>query len=463
MTGPAPYRLGQGPFFLASVGLFAAQHLAVVTIFGLTSRPFFPAWWFWPMPLRALIQLGSGAGWVMLAAMAAVLAVDATLAILALWRARDAGLGGGVAVFVIVPGLQILAILALSLKPGSAASEAAPSLPRRRRPVLAAWAVIVGALLSVAAVAGNAVWLAIYGWTLFLASPFLIGLCVAYIANFDADIGLRRTFVYVLVALMAGAACILLVAFEGIVCLFLASPLIVGTAWIGALLGRNLALAGVRGRQSAVFSVAILPIFYLGEVLLPPQVSFDDTQNIVVEAPPMAVWDAVVHMHRIVDPPAAPFRWGLAYPVGGDFLGKGVGAIRVGYFSTGVAFERVSAWLPGRLLGLNVLSDPPAMRELSPYAHVNAPHVDGYFRTTTTLFAISPLEDGRTRLSVTTHHELDLEPALYWAPLARWAVDANKQRVLSHLRRQAEAASARGGLAEPVKLDNVARSKAARS
>lgn len=424
---------------MASAAIFLSQHLAVFTIFALKGRPFAPPWWFWAAPPRALVQDSASPEWVLLAAMAAILVVDGLLVVLALRRARDAGYGEGLAAFVVVPILQAAVMLALSLKVTAPTLQPAAFEPERRRafPVVA---VIVGAALSLGAVAVNAVWLAVYGWTLFIASPFLIGLVTGYVANIDQDIGLRRSFMYVVVALLLGALAVLLMAWEGVICLILASPLIAGAAWIGAVVGRSTARAGVRGRSSTVASIAILPIFYLGEVILPPQASFDDTQSIVVDAPPMAVWDAVIHMGPIPDAPAPPFGWGLAYPVDGKILGEGPGAIRIGYFSTGVAYERVTDWRPGHLLAFDVLSDPPSMRELSPYAHVNAPHVSGYFRTTNARFDIMPLTNGRTRLSLTTHHDLDLEPALYWEPIATWAVDANKRRVLSHFARQAEAA-----------------------
>jgi hypothetical protein len=78
------------------------------------------------------------------------------------------------------------------------------------------------------------------------------------------------------------------------------------------------------------------------------------------------------------------------------------------------------------------------MRELSPYAHVHAPHVAGYFRTTSTSFELLPLAGGGTRIIERTEHELKLDPVLYWLPMARWAIHENNMRVLTHSRSQAE-------------------------
>jgi len=438
MTAAAPRarpRLGRLAYAAASIAIFGAQYLIVAAVLVATGRPFVLPWWFWALPLRALILLAPD--WALLAAMAGTLAVNTALVLLAQRRARDAGLGEGVAAFTFLPGLQIAGVLLLSLAPPrpELAEDELSSAARRLHVGLA---VAIGGALSVAAVVVNAETLAIYGWTLFICSPFLIALVVALLSNLGEDIGRRRTFGRVLIALALGAVGLVLVAAEGAVCLVLASPLILSVAAFGAWVGARLAQGPARARRSAVFSFALLPILCLAEALLPPQLAFQQTESQVIQASPDAVWRAVVQMRPLTRPPPPPFAWGVAYPVAGRIQGQGVGAIRIGVFSTGEAREQVTDWRPGQRLALRVLSDPPAMRELSPYAHVDAPHVQGYFRTPLIVFDLQPLPGGRTRLSITGQHELDLEPALYWAPLARWVISANEQRVLEHIRRQAE-------------------------
>jgi hypothetical protein len=98
----------------------------------------------------------------------------------------------------------------------------------------------------------------------------------------------------------------------------------------------------------------------------------------------------------------------------------------------------VTEWVPNRKLAFVVLEDVPGMRELSPYEHVHAPHVIGYFRTVEASFELRPRPDGMTEIVEHTSHELKLEPALYWLPMARYVVHLNNARVLAHIRHRAE-------------------------
>src|SRR5262249_36699862 len=157
-----------------------------------------------------------------------------------------------------------------------------------------------------------------------------------------------------------------------------------------------------------------------------------------ISASPAAVWRAIVHMDTIDEGLALPFRLGVAYPVRGDIVGEGLGALRLGEFSTGTAGEDVTEWGPQRKVAFVVYVVRRAMRVLSPYEHVHAPHVIGYFRTIDTSFELMPRGDNHTVIIERTTHELRLEPVLYWLPLARWVIAQNNARVLAHIRHQAE-------------------------
>lgn len=437
---------GRAAYATASLAVFFSQHLIVLAPELLTGHPVaFPPL-FWVNPLRVLIfKAVSGPDAptpdLFVLGMAATFMADALLVWLAFRRSRRAWGGGWIASLAIVPVVQLAVIAWLTLCPDRREPLTEPMQRNRLDARTAVLSLMTGVGLIVGAVALSTLALRTYGVMLFLASPFIVGLVVGYLANRGGDIGLGATFSLMTCAFFMGGAALLGFAFEGAICLALASPLLFAFGGLGALLGTALAKRGRASRGTTLRSVAVLPVLLMAEAFLPPHGGFDSVESVEVAAPPAAVWDAVVHMGPIPDAPAAPFRWGLAYPLRGEIMGTGVGSIRRGVFSTGVAYERVTEWEPEKKLSFIVLSDPPSMRELSPYAQVNAPHDRDYFRTLDARFTLTPLAGGKTRLTLATRHALDLEPALYWTPLAEWAVHANKTRVLNHFREQAEAAA----------------------
>lgn len=440
--------IGRAPYIFFAACAFFSQHLLV---YGLSRGPR-PApehsWLFWLNPFRALtsgemiVGYVIGEPWIYLAGLSVFVIVAAVLTALTFRRAATLGRDEGLATLAAIPFAQVPVILWFWLAPARHLSpERAPfaASPRWRLMVVG---FLVGAGLSVVLEALSTLVFRTYGWGLFFVAPLSIGLSTAYLANRGRENSENATFTVTLGALALGGLALIGFALEGVMCLVIASPLIAFMGLIGAFIGRALARRGRRTQTSTAMSVAFTPLFIIAEAMFPPKAGFTSVESIDVAAPSAAVWDSIVHMGPIPGAPSIPFRWGLAYPVRGRIFGSGVGAIRQGVFSTGIAYERVTRWEPDRRLDFIVLSDPPSMRELSPYAHVNAPHVSGYFRTLDASFTITPLASGKTRLSLATRHELDLEPALYWLPIAQWATHANKVRVLDHFRDQAEAEAA---------------------
>ncbi|MFT3725581.1 MAG: hypothetical protein QM773_18585 [Hyphomonadaceae bacterium] len=353
---------------------------------------------------------------------------------------------------IVMPALQLpmIALLSLLMPTGTKVRHAEPA-PRHTGAITipAMQGALAGMTISLTACAFGTLVMQSYGYTLFFATPLVVGVTAAYVANRRADIGLAKTNKVVLAALGLGAAAIMGVAIEGAICLIMASPLIVGIGYVGGVIG-YVAAKSRSGGRTTLSGIAALPLLFMLEAAFPPRGDFVSLESIDVAAGPDEVWRSITHMGSIDVPPSAPFGWGLAYPVSGEIDGEGVGAVRRGVFSTGVAYERVTEWEPGRKLWFDVLSDPPALKELSPYDQVQAPHLAGYFTTAYARFSITPLGDGRTRLSLETLHTLDLDPALYWTPIAQWAVHENKKRVLAHFASQAEDWAASGGR-RPVK------------
>lgn len=426
-------------YAFASLILLLVQYALVAVISARLGQPLHADWRFFAMPLRALAPMKEFPAAAEPIALALVLIFAWAFGALAFRRANDAGVNGFIAALAMTPVIQVPAIVFLSVAPSRAGEEAQAATEQSRFTWrIAAQGVLAGIGLTMFAVAIGALVFGSYGVGMFVVSPLVIGAVTAFLANRTGDIGAKRTFLLVTLALALGGIALVVVALEGVVCIVLASPLALLAALIGGLLGRAIARAGTRSARPSLMSVAFLPLVFASESALPANTYFETRETIEVRAPAHAVWLSIVHMEPIVAPPALPFRLGVAYPISGEIVGSGVGALRRGRFSTGVAIERVTAWRADRELAFVVLSDPPAMHELSPYAHVNAPHVKGYFKTIETRFEIVPEGPDRCRILEQTTHELRLDPILYWMPFARWIIHENNMRVLSHIAAQAE-------------------------
>jgi hypothetical protein len=433
------------PYAIASTALFSSQHLVVAALFATRHEPLIRGWRFFLFPLRSVGDLNQAPTVYFALGMAFSFLIAWALAVLAFRRATDAGLSGWVAALVFAPVLQIIVVACLAIA------------PPRRAPVVTAevdkppidWATAVqgmlaGMAVTLLTVVVGALIVGSYGYGMFVVGPFLIGATTAYIANRTREISEPRTMILALCAAGLGGVALIAVALEGAICILLASPFAALLAGFGSFFGRSIARSAQAKAKHSMMSIAILPMVFSMERAFPPSETFETSQYIEVAAQPAAVWRSLIHMDAITGRPGLPFRLGVAYPVSATIIGSGVGARRVGVFSTGVAVETVTEWQANRLLAFDVLSDPPAMREMSPYRHVNAPHVVGYFHTALTRFELTPLPNGHTRVALWTTHELKLDPVLYWLPMARWVVNQDDRRVLNYLRSQSERAAAAG-------------------
>jgi hypothetical protein len=450
MTSPFSFQgqMGRLSYALWALGLFFSQHLvalAVIKTYGTPlsppAWPQFPPWMFYVTPLRLATLQGAPTP-VLILVFVYALVVAWALAALSFRRASNAGGGEWLASWAIAPVVQIPVILALCLAPPRTSPRDPAAADKRelsemRWPAVAQ-GLIAGVGLTLVSVAAGALVFGTYGYGMFVVSPFIIGAMTAYLGNRHQDIGPRETAILVTGATALGGVALLAVALEGIVCLVLAAPLGLGMALVGGMLGRAIALHTRRTPRQTLPGIAVLPLVFAVEAVMAASTSFDTTETIVVDAPPDRVWNAIVNMDPLDEPPPLPFQLGIAYPLRGEIIGEGVGAIRRGEFSTGTAIERITEWIPERKLAFVVVSDVPSMREISLYEHVHAPHASGYFLSTDTSFELVPLAGGHTGIIERTSHQLKLEPVFYWLPMARFVVHENNARVLAHIKRQSE-------------------------
>jgi len=424
-------------YALAAAALILSQHAMVALAFHARGAPLALNDHFWLFPIRQLAMqpdmppLAGVGGFVF------CLAISGALALLSLRRADRLGRGGGLALATMIPTLQILAVLWLALLWPRRANATPRQVGSPAPPYQLAIGIFAGTALIVVAVAVSTLTMGAYGWGLFVATPFLVGLITGFLVNRDHVHSAGETFAAVATAGLLGTLALLMLALEGLMCIVLIAPLAGMLAALGGFIGRAVAKRLIDPR-APFYSVAALPLIFLLDAAMPPELPIVTRTSIAIAAPPEAVWASLTADRPVAAAPGLVGLAGLAYPVASQIVGEGVGAHRVGTFSTGTADERITVWAPGRTLAFRVVRQPPAMEEMSPYRKLHTPHLIGYFDTGETRFDLEPLVGGGTRLTACANHVLRIDPAPYWEPIARWAIRQNVTRVLADVRRDAE-------------------------
>ena len=371
-------------------------------------------------------------------------------------RLRDAGQPVWLVVLFFVPFVNLLFFLllcALAPQERSQEFEGAPwpgphgidrFIPHSKLGS-AALSLMVTTVLGLGFVLMGTLVIGAYGWGLFVALPFCLGMFSVLLYSYHEP---REWFDCLAVALLPVAlvgVALFLVAIEGIICLLMAAPFAVALAALGGALGYAIQAHHWRPKQTpAMFSILILlvPASFGAEraaSLRPPMYAVHTA--IEVNAPPEKVWNEVVAFAEIPPPTELLFRAGIAYPIRAEISGHGVGAVRHCIFSTGSFVEPIEVWDEPHLLKFRVTANPAPLNELTPYGRIDAPHLHGYFVSEQGQFLLKALPGGRTRLEGTTWYHNAMWPTSYWHLWSDYIIHRIHPRVLDHIRSEAEAAN----------------------
>jgi uncharacterized membrane protein YhaH (DUF805 family) len=373
-------------------------------------------------------------------------------------RLRDAGQPVWLVALFFVPVVNVLFFLALCALPPKERVEEAEGAPWPGPSGLddliphsglgsAALAILLTAGLGLGLVAMGTIVIGAYGWGLFVALPFCLGMFSVLLYSYHEPRGWWDCMGVALLPVGLVGLALIAVAMEGVICVLMAAPFALGLAALGGALGFMIQAHHWRPKQKpAMLSILILMIPGTFAVenslgLQPP--TFEVRTAIEVNAPPEKVWNQVVAFAEIPPPKELLFRAGIAYPIRAEISGQGVGAVRHCVFSTGPFVEPIEVWDGPRLLKFGVTANPAPLNELTPYRHIDAPHLHGYFVSEKGQFALTALPGGRTRLEGTTWYHDAMWPAAYWHLWSDYIIHRIHFRVLEHIRAEAEGNSRR--------------------
>lgn len=368
-------------------------------------------------------------------------------------RAVDIGQSAWVGLAFLVPFLNYFLMIGLAALPSKAGAAWHPrpttpfrgAAPGEALP-LQVDSVLKSALLGVAAsaavglgmVAISVYGLALYGTALFFLTPFVMGAVSAFLFNRPHPRSLGSTLVVALVSTAIAGSALMLFALEGLVCLMMALPIAAAIALLGALSGRVIAIQTRTPLAHTAAMVLVLPGLAGAERAVQTLPQHEVITAIEIDAPAEAVWPNVIGFSELPKPDEWVFQTGIAFPMRARIEGAGVGAVRHCEFSTGAFVEPITTWDPPRRLSFDVASQPPAMKEWSPFRHVHPPHLDGSLRSRRGEFRLIELPGGRTRLEGSTWYELSMFPELYWKGWTDALLHAIHGRVLEHVKQLSE-------------------------
>lgn len=372
-------------------------------------------------------------------------------------RLRDVGRPVWLTILFFIPFFNLIFFLVLCVLPPKTSTPSDEALPWPRvqsigdlipkgRVPSAILAIVLTTIVGlVFALIGTMV-IGSYGWSLFVALPFCLGLFSVLLHSYHEPRSLVACLqVSVLPVVILGGA-LVGIAVEGLVCIAMAAPLALVLAVVGGMLGYSIqSRHWGRNNASAMMSLvlAVLPASFGFEFASPPKPPMFAVRSAVeIKASPERVWQLVVAFAEIPPPREMLFRAGIAYPIRAEIVGRGPGAVRHCVFSTGPFVEPIEVWDEPRLLKFGVTANPAPLNELSPYGHISPAHLHGYFVSRQGQFALTPLPNGNTLLEGTTWYEDALWPAGYWRLWSDHIIHRIHMRVLEHIKNTAESENA---------------------
>lgn len=479
LLGRRSGRIGPAAFFAIGVALFALKFALDRTV---ATLGFGRGWsitnYLVPNETYALPSLPPGERTFYLTMLAVALPFVWIGLVVTFRRLRDAALPRWLVALFFVPAANLLFFAALSVVPSARAKRrkadaVAPlaTLPAAAPPLgalpygtdarppgnrffdavmprsdvgSAFLATFASAALAVAATFLGVSIMRDYGWGLFVGMPFFLGMAAAVLHGYRKPRSIGACINVAMGAAVLAAAMMIAFALEGLGCLIMLMPLALPVAAMGAACGYTLQMRPDRapGDMNTLWATTLtLPMMIVAEASMPragPAV-FAVTTVIEVDAPPEVVWPNLIEFGEIATPPDFIFRAGVAYPLRARIEGRGVDAVRYCEFSTGAFVEPIEVWNEPRLLKFAVTSNPPPMREWSPF-DLHPPHLSNFLVSHGGQFELAPLPNGRTRLAGTTWYEHRMWPQAYWRWWSDFLIHRIHLRVLEHVKRLSEGA-----------------------
>ncbi len=261
-----------------------------------------------------------------------------------------------------------------------------------------------------------------YGLSFFVFLPFIIGYILGKSTIKAISLwGLIISFIIFFVLLLAGGL-------EGMICVLMAMPLIIGAVALGVLLKYFTTKNQKNDKKENVIKNSILPfclflIFGFAETELTKN---DNTiievkSEIILPYSAMEVYETI----KSVDTLDAdkPFLMKLDLPIPQKCIleEEKVGGIRTCYFEGGRIVEKITELEKGKILKMDVIDYELTGRKWLGFQEA--------------IYLFDELKNGQTKMTRITTYTSELYPRFYWKPLEQIGIEQEHEYVFRNLRK----------------------------
>lgn len=238
--------------------------------------------------------------------------------------------------------------------------------------------------------------------------------------------------------------CVLILAWEGFICVVIWLPILLVNASLGGLLAGLLRLLfpSDRNKNYCVAVVALLPFAAAPiESLRSAAAEIRTVHNTIeIEAAPAVVWREIRSVPRIAEAEhSTSFSHliGFPRPVEALLEGEGIGAVRYARFEGNVLFvERITEWDEPRRLSFDIQADTANIPPTTFDEHVT---IGGpYFDVLRGTYRIEPLAGHRVRLHLSSDQRLSTGFNFYSHLWTEALMSDLQQYILEIIKRRAE-------------------------
>lgn len=271
--------------------------------------------------------------------------------------------------------------------------------------------------------------------------PLVVGALAVWFSP-DAKRTLWTTaFLLPLVAVGLGALMAGILAFEALICIIMALPILLLMGVIGGLLTclllRRRAAKNHRAMMGALLLLPFLTAPIEAQFAVQNATVVVESQ-IEIKADAATVWQQIIRVAPIAESERSfspVFDWiGAPKPVEATLDREGVGGVRTGKFEHGLQFvETIHSWQPNQRIEWSIQPDTRAVDE-GPWGEIGGK----FFDVTAASYWIEPSSENKVILHLSSTHRLTTRFNAYGLLWTRWGLGEFQEQVLRVIKGRCE-------------------------